>query len=302
MSNMSTAGQLPAWLDAQIFGRAANYWTANQTLSQAAAQFAVVDSKNGAFTLRSPIDANVGDVICIVDPGGWCATNSVTFNGSGYQVQSPSGGGLNATYVMTTNFSGYAWMLVQDPLASQGPTDVNGRFWALIWASPLVAGGGGSSFYQTVQDTGTAKAQRPILDFIGFTVADDAPGTRTVITAPNGAIYSPTVTANTTLVRATWRVQPVGTAAGPVTIIAPAGALEGDIVELPDSDGTYGVNAMTFAGNGRNVINPYVNPPASAATFVTPAGLYCNPAWMLIKTSAGATPASTLIWRAVRST
>jgi len=59
-----------------------------------------------------------------------------------------------------------------------------------IWV-PLSTGGGGT-FYQTVEDEGSALPQEPILNFVGagVSVADDPGGTRTNVTIPGGAAAS----------------------------------------------------------------------------------------------------------------
>jgi hypothetical protein len=57
------------------------------------------------------------------------------------------------------------------------------------WAAPTGASGG----YTTVQDEGTARAQRSILNFVGagVTAADDAANVRTTVTIPGGAAQTP---------------------------------------------------------------------------------------------------------------
>jgi hypothetical protein len=77
-------------------------------------------------------------------------------------------GDMNLTGLF--RLSGNAGSLSQC-LLSTGPTTPP------VWGSCL----GGSAFYQTVQANGTARQQRPILDFTSaFAVSDDSGGTRTV--------------------------------------------------------------------------------------------------------------------------
>lgn len=116
----------------------------------------------------------------------------------------------------------------------------------------------------------------------------------------NGPIYTTTRTTSGKLSRphSGWAIQPVGTAGAPVTITAWDSAVEGDCIELPDADGTYGVNALTFNGNGHNVQDPYNPNAALASTWVSQAGQKSpKPGWILSKTSTG-----TLYWMQMRST
>lgn len=109
----------------------------------------------------------------------------------------------------------------------------------------------------------------------------------------SGPTVNATVTANTTLTRSAWVVQPVDTssAGSTITITAWSSPQLGDIIQLPDAGGNYSTKPVAFNGGGINVDDPYGN-TAAAPSWTSGSAVGGNPGWICVATSGG-----TKVWR-----
>lgn len=157
--------------------------------------------------------------------------------------------------------------------------------------------------YAVVQIAGVPVQQRRTMNFVsGVTAADDPVNLRTNLTVSGGGgggsgpTVNGTASMSTSLTRsASWIVQPVDSGSSPVTITAWATPTLGDIIMVPDANGSYATNSMTFNGNGTSVENPYDSAMAPTSTCVVSfAG--AKPGWICIANAIG-----TKVWRSFMS-
>ena len=126
----------------------------------------VKDSAGSAQTPRAVLKFTGS--LSVADAGGETVVTDADFNQT---IKDPAGSASTQRSVLKFTGSGI-----------NSVSDVGGE-------TVVDVSGGGSSFYQTVQDAGSDQAQRSKLDFVGFTVADDSGNDRTIITAPTDTDY-----------------------------------------------------------------------------------------------------------------